>query len=148
MEDDRDKLVVVVAGYTDEIQKLINSNPGLKSRFNRYFYFNDYEPAELLEMFTRLVEKKGYKIAPDAMEQVETVLQRVYESRDKTFGNGRFVRNLFEQMIQGQANRISMLAEITEDKLVMLTEEDVNAVAGQYVGMARSAGKPIGFRKD
>jgi SpoVK/Ycf46/Vps4 family AAA+-type ATPase len=148
MEDDRDKLVVVAAGYTDEMQKLINSNPGLKSRFNRYFYFSDYEPAELGEMFSRLVGKKGYKITPEAMDQVVVILTRAFENRDKSFGNGRFVRNLFEQMIQSQANRISLLTDITEEMLVTISIEDVNAVAGQYIGMPRSASKPIGFRKD
>jgi SpoVK/Ycf46/Vps4 family AAA+-type ATPase len=148
MEDDRDKLVVVVAGYTDEMQRLIDSNPGLKSRFNRYFYFEDYEPAELLAMFTRLVDKKGYKLTPEAMEQAEILFQKVFDARDKSFGNGRFVRNLFEQMIQGQANRISLLPSITEDELVLLGIDDVEEVAAKYVSLPRSAGKPTGFRKD
>jgi SpoVK/Ycf46/Vps4 family AAA+-type ATPase len=134
MEDDRDKLVVVVAGYTDEMQKLIQSNPGLKSRFNRYFYFNDFKPTELAEIFSSLVEKKGYKITPKAMDQVKAVVTRAFNTRDKSFGNGRFVRNLFEQMIQTQANRISVLPDITEEALVTITHEDVGAVVANRPG--------------
>jgi SpoVK/Ycf46/Vps4 family AAA+-type ATPase len=148
MEDDRDKLVVIVAGYTDEMQQFIGSNPGLKSRFNRYFYFNDYEPAELLEMFGRLVDKKGYKVTEEAMALVKELLERVYEARDRSFGNGRFVRNIFEQLVQHQANRISMLSTITEDALVTIDAEDVKIVSAQHVSPQRSASKPIGFRKD
>lgn len=148
MEDDREKLVVIVAGYTDEMQKLINSNPGLKSRFNRYFYFNDYEPQELFEMFTRLADKKGYKVTSEGLNQVNSLLQKVFDSRDKSFGNGRLVRNLFEQMIQTQANRISLLPSISEEELISIDETDVAAVAAQHVSSPRSAGKPIGYRKE
>ena len=148
MEDDREKLVVIAAGYTDEMQKLINSNPGLKSRFNRYFYFNDYDPAELMEIFERLIAKKGYKITPEGADLVRKLLTQVFENRDKSFGNGRFVRNLFEQLIQVQADRISKKSEISEVELQTIDLEDVNAVYAQHpVQSGRSGSSPIGFRK-
>lgn len=148
MEDERERLVVIVAGYTEEMQQFIESNPGLKSRFNRYFYFKDYEPAELGEIFRRLVDKRGYKITPSAFERVQGLLERLFEDRDRSFGNGRLVRNIFEQLVQHQANRISVLPEITEEALVTIDEADVAVVDSQHTSARRSASKSIGFRKD
>ncbi len=148
MEDDRDRLVVIVAGYTSEMENLIASNPGLKSRFNRYFYFQDYTPEELTEMFIRLVAAKGYKIDDDAKGQVAEYLARAWESRDKSFGNGRFVRNLFEKLVQVQANRISAQESITEAELVTIAKTDVEtATRSQSRPDANHSGsRPIGFK--
>jgi hypothetical protein len=96
MEDNRDKLIVVVAGYTEEMKKFIDANPGLKSRFNRYIEFPDYSAAELAEMFRRTAKKNQYKLAPDIATNIVPALAALTRRRDRQFGNGRFVRNLFE----------------------------------------------------
>jgi SpoVK/Ycf46/Vps4 family AAA+-type ATPase len=146
MEDDRERLVVIAAGYTDEMETLIRSNPGLKSRFNRYFNFGDYEPAELAEIFRRLVAKKGYKVEPEAEKLTLDILEQAFETRDKSFGNGRFVRNLFEKMVQVQADRISTLASISEEELLTIRQADVMAVSETQPGASKSGSRPIGFR--
>jgi SpoVK/Ycf46/Vps4 family AAA+-type ATPase len=125
MEDNRDRLVVIVAGYSDEMANFIDSNPGLKSRFNRYFYFNDYDPNELLAIFHKLAKNSQFKIDPQADAGLLQILQTVYESRDRTFGNARLVRNLFEKIIEEQANRIAHIDDLTDEILTTILPEDI-----------------------
>ncbi|HEY9621747.1 MAG TPA: AAA family ATPase [Crinalium sp.] len=125
MEDYRDRLVVIVAGYTDEMSIFIESNPGLKSRFNRYFYFNDYIPDELVAIFEKLCEKSHFKLTPDAKTVLHDVLYRYYSNRDRTFGNARLVRNLFEKTIERQANRLAVLSSLTDELLITIRPEDI-----------------------
>ncbi|MGI0492690.1 AAA family ATPase [Alkalinema pantanalense CENA528] len=134
MEDHRDRLVVVVAGYQAEMQAFIESNPGLKSRFNRYFYFNDYTPDELLEIFLKLAEKSHFTLTPPAQQATLKVLQSVYENRDKTFGNARLVRNLFEKIVERQANRLASVSQydLTDRLLTTLQPEDIPV--DEYLG--------------
>lgn len=124
MEDDRDRLVVIVAGYTEEIKAFINSNPGLSSRFNRYIEFPDYIADELFEIYKRLISKYRYVLDAEA----EIVLkQRIFEAvqyKDKFFGNGRFVRNLFEKSIERQANRLASESNLAEADICKLISED------------------------
>lgn len=107
MEDDRDRLVVIVAGYTNEIKAFIDSNPGLSSRFNRYINFPDYSKTELMEIFKRLATKYHYSLSNDAEEALSELLEDTLSKGDEHFGNGRFVRNLFEKVIERQANRLA-----------------------------------------
>ena len=107
MEDDRSRLVVIVAGYTEEMQEFIGSNPGLKSRFNRYFTFRDYAPEELMALFDIFCKPQSYTVTPEAREKLMKFFTYIYKSRDKSFGNGRFVRNVFEQTVQAQASRVA-----------------------------------------
>nr|WP_277875234.1 AAA family ATPase [Alkalinema sp. FACHB-956] len=139
MEDHRDRLVVVVAGYQAEMQSFIESNPGLKSRFNRYFYFNDYRPEELLEIFLKLAEKSHFTLTPPAQQATLQVLHHVYESRDKTFGNARMVRNLFEKIVERQANRLATVSQydLTDSLLTTLQPEDIPV--DEYLGTTREA---------
>jgi hypothetical protein len=125
MEDYRDRLVVIVAGYTDEMNTFIESNPGLKSRFNRYFYFNDYTPDELLAIFGKLCEKSHFNLTPDAKEVLHNVLYDAYSNRDRTFGNARLVRNLFEKTIERQANRLAVLSSLSDELLITILPEDI-----------------------
>jgi SpoVK/Ycf46/Vps4 family AAA+-type ATPase len=125
MEDNRDRLVVIVAGYSDEMTAFIESNPGLKSRFNRYFYFNDYAPAELLEIFHKLAKNSHFKISPQADESLLNILTHVYKNRDRTFGNARFARNLFEKIVEQQANRLARISELTDEVLTTILPEDI-----------------------
>lgn len=125
MEDYRDRLVVIVAGYTDEMAEFIESNPGLESRFNRYFYFKDYTPDELLAIFEKMGEKSHFKLTPAAREKLHRLLNQLYTNRDKSFGNARVVRNLFEKSIERQANRLAVLADLSDEVLTTLQPDDI-----------------------
>ena len=126
MEDERDHLIVVVAGYTDEMRKFIDANPGLKSRFNRYIEFPDYSAENLAEMFRRMATKNQYALAPDIATNLVSVLKAFTKKRDKQFGNGRFVRNLFEKSVERQAVRLAAATNATPEMLAMLTADDVD----------------------
>ncbi len=129
MEDDRDKLVVIIAGYTDEIKRFINSNPGLQSRFNRYINFPDYNYEELTRIFMMFARKNEYALNDDAQEYLMERLEKIVAKKDKNFGNARFVRNVFEKTIQHQANRLANSPNPkTEKELKEITLEDLKAV--------------------
>ena len=135
MEDHRDRLVVIVAGYTDEMTTFIESNPGLESRFNRYFYFNHYKPEELLAIFEKMASKSHFKLAPGTGEKLQNLFEDLYENRDKTFGNARLVRNLFEKSLERQANRLAVLSSLTDELLTTLLPEDIpDQVSGVQTG--------------
>lgn len=125
MEDNRDKLVVIVAGYPDEMKEFIRSNPGLQSRFNRYYDFNHYQPIELLEIFELFAKNADFKLDKDASDKLMEIFERLYEKRNSSFGNARVVRNLFEKIIELQANRIVKIIPVTEALLTTITEADV-----------------------
>lgn len=125
MEDDRDRLVVILAGYTNEIKAFIDSNPGLQSRFNRYIQFDDYNCDDLTEIFKASLRKSQYKIKRDALAKLQSHISLCLQNKDEHFGNGRFVRNLFEKVIQNQANRLAKLESITNDELSIVTTEDI-----------------------
>ncbi|MGB1205255.1 MAG: AAA family ATPase [Chitinophagales bacterium] len=128
MEDHRGQLVVIVAGYPDEMETFIKSNPGLQSRFNRYFNFNHYQPQELLDIFKLFARKADFTPNEDAEEKLFFIFETLYEKRHSTFGNARVARNLFEQCIERQANRIVSIAPLTEEILMTLTEDDIPPV--------------------
>lgn len=125
MEDDRDRLVVILAGYTDEMRKFIDSNPGLQSRFNRYIQFPDYSADELAQMFFLTAERSQYTCDQDVKASLRDVMTYAVQTKDKNFGNGRFVRNLFERAIQRQAVRLSTIPEVTTEMLAELTLHDL-----------------------
>ena len=131
MEDDRDKLVVIVAGYTDEMKHFIDSNPGLQSRFNRYINFPDYTPEELYKIFRMYMNKNEYTITKEAATYLRETLEYVVEHKDRNFGNARYVRNVFEKAIQCQANRISKEKNLTEEQLTELTLADIKKAFGR-----------------
>jgi len=126
MEDYRDDLVVIVAGYPDKMEEFLNSNPGLQSRFNKYIHFDDYSPEELLEIFGRMCEKNGYKATPEAREKVGSMLKTLYENRSENFANARTVRNLFEKLLTVQADRLATMENISDEELVTITAGDVD----------------------
>lgn len=125
MEDDRDRLVVILAGYTDEIKAFINSNPGLQSRFNRYIQFDDYTAEDLLEIFKLSMRKSNYRIKREAYEHLRTYFENAVAHKDKNFGNGRFVRNTFERVVQNQADRLAHQMTITSDDLSIIALDDI-----------------------
>ena len=131
MEDHREDLVVIVAGYTDLMEGFLHSNPGLESRFNKYFYFEDYDGAQLMEIFLSLCEKNGYALQKEGEEAVRAWFQRLYAERDENFGNARDVRNRFERAVARQADRVAALAEPTKEQLMELTLEDLDLEDGE-----------------
>ena len=125
MEDNRDRLVVILAGYTDEIREFIESNPGLQSRFNRYIHFNDYSAEELMDIFKHNLKKSRYKIKRDAYELLQEKVSAAVSLKDKNFGNARYIRNLFERVIQQQANRLAKQISMVSEDLSLITKEDI-----------------------
>ncbi len=126
MEDDREKLVIILAGYKEEMEKFIESNPGLKSRFNRYIDFENYTSDELLEIFMLQAKEQEYVLSDSAIHKIKGIFDEIVKSGDKNYGNGRFVRNLFERVIENHSNRIVGLKLPVEEDLVTITEEDIN----------------------
>lgn len=125
MEDNRDSLVVIVAGYEQEMQRFIESNPGFKSRFNKYISFDDYNPEELIEIFVSIVKKNKYIATQELIDILRIKFSDLYESRTKSFGNGRVVRNLFEKIVENQSNRLANIeTTLTEADLQNLLPED------------------------
>ena len=125
MEDYRDRLVVIVAGYKDEMQRFIDSNPGLQSRFNRYIDFPDYSSGELTDIFKMYMKKNQYTLAPDAEEYLKEQFEYAVAHKDRNFGNARFARNVFEKSIQQQANRLAGQTNLDKSRLSELTVEDL-----------------------
>ena len=123
MEDHRDDLVVIVAGYTDLMDKFIHSNPGLESRFNRFLLFEDYSLDELMAIF-KMRCGKGYVLSPEAEPLVRDYIAEESAAGD-SFGNARGVRNIFEHILVAQNNRLAKLDSVTRDDLMTLTADDV-----------------------
>jgi stage V sporulation protein K len=125
MEDHRNDLAVVVAGYTEPMKMFVESNPGLRSRFNRYFHFEHFKPEELFQIFETFCKKSDFVITDEAKEKLKDTFELLYAKKDEGFGNARVIRNIFEKCVQNQANRIVVLKEINATVLKTLTEQDI-----------------------
>ena len=125
MEDHRDNLVIIVAGYTEEMQSFLKSNTGLISRFNKFIDFPDYSKTELVSIMNVMAKNAGLEIVKEAQKQVLLMLEHKREEEWKDFGNARGIRNLFERFIMNQANRLVMLQEPTKEELITIQPEDV-----------------------
>lgn len=145
MEDNRDDIIVIVAGYTDLMEEFIESNPGLASRFNRYLYFDDYTVDEMMEIFTLQCKNNFYRLEEPACEgsenedeagtEIRTAEDALREylaeaSLDDDFGNARGVRNVFEKILVRQANRLAEAESVTRDELMTITAADIDAARG------------------
>ena len=126
MEDHRDDLIVIVAGYTDLMEKFIHANPGLESRFNKYFYFEDYTAPQLLEIFRSMCTRGGYTLSAEGEGAARKLLDELYEDRDENFGNARDVRNLFEKAVTRQSDRVALLESPTREQLMELLPQDID----------------------
>ena len=124
MEDDRERLIVIIAGYTEEIKRFVNSNPGLSSRFNRYINFPDYSEDELAQIFRSFLSKYDYKMGEAAAAAMKRCIADAVRDKDSRFGNGRFVRNLFEKVIEKQANRLAASPDLSKADVSYLTVPD------------------------
>jgi Holliday junction resolvasome RuvABC ATP-dependent DNA helicase subunit len=125
IEDHRDKFIVIVAGYPAPMQKFLDSNPGLRSRFNRFIHFDDYTPDELFAILGRMCDEHGYKLSESASTFTRSLLTAMHARRGENFANGRDVRNLFEQSLANQANRVGPMQNVTDEVLCTLQPEDV-----------------------
>ena len=125
MEDNRDKFVVIMAGYTKEMKNLLDVNPGLESRIKFNVEFQDYNKEELLEIFLRLCLSENYSISKKAYNKLQKVFDEIILKRDRNFGNGRLVRKIFEDIKMRQANRV--IKENIEDKrdILRIKSEDI-----------------------
>ena len=129
MEDHRDDLIVIVAGYIEPMEKFLHSNPGLESRFNRFIDFPDYTLEEMLAIFDMRCEGAGYTVDEKARKALSDLIDQESKADVKGFGNARGVRNLFETAIARQADRLGEYeGEITRDMLMLLAEEDITGV--------------------
>ena len=126
MEDHREDLVVIVAGYDGLMDQFIHSNPGLESRFNRYLHFDDYTAEEMMGILDLQLKKGQYVLTEQARKDVADYIAAANTS-SISFGNGRGVRNIFERLLVAQANRLAQASDITKDDLMTITEADVAA---------------------
>ena len=126
LEDYRDDLVVIVAGYTDLMEKFFESNPGLKSRFNTFISFNDYSIEELIHIFIYTCGRNDYTIEDEAIKKIHNLLEVKLKGQENNFSNGRFIRNLFDDITMNQSKRLSKLTgDIAKETLMLITKDDV-----------------------
>jgi hypothetical protein len=125
MEDDRKRLVVILAGYSGPMEQLLRSNPGLLSRFNTRLTFEDYSPGQLGEIFGGLCIRNHYRVPPETRLRLLSGFLWLYQQRDEHFGNGRLVRNVFETAIRRLANRIVSVTELSEHVLTTIELPDI-----------------------
>ena len=124
MEDNRDDLIVIVAGYPELMDRFLHSNPGLESRFNKFIYFDDYNADELFDMFKLMCSQANLEMDGQACQYARQYFTKMYEHKSANFANGRAVRNFFEEVITAQANRLAPKDNITDEELNTLTYED------------------------
>ena len=124
MEDDRERLVVILAGYGDEMKGFIDSNPGLQSRFNRYIDFHDYSSDELYQIFSFYAQKFDYVITDEASMILKDKFENAVNHKDANFGNARWVRNVFEKILEKQANRLATMPKLSSTDLKEIKAED------------------------
>ena len=116
----------IVAGYTELMGNFIHANPGLESRFNKYFYFEDYDGKQLAEIFRSVCKKNGYTLDEETDQAAAEAFQVMYDRRDENFGNARDVRNIFEAAVARQANRVAAMEAPGKEELMALTAADLD----------------------
>ena len=127
MEDDRDRLIVIAAGYTDEMRDFLDANSGLRSRFPRMIEFADYTAPELAAIFRSMAKKNEFALAPDLDAGLDAAIAKLTAKRDRTFGNARFVRQLFEDATARQATRLAESGELDAEALKTLALADLSS---------------------
>lgn len=128
LEDYREDLVVIVAGYTEPMNKFFNSNPGLKSRFNTFIEFIDYSDRELVEILLKLLENSDYDISANGINEIKDLIETNRQNPNCQFSNGRFIRNFYEDLIMQHARRVSEIEQPSISELKEITEKDVKAI--------------------
>lgn len=128
MEDHRDNLVIIVAGYTEEMKRFLKSNTGLVSRFNKFIDFPDYSREELVQIMEVMAEQAGLHLEDSAREAVVRRLKGMSQGERQEFGNARGIRNMFEKIVMNQANRLVLLEEPSREELMTIVKEDIKFV--------------------
>ena len=131
MEDNRDNLIVIVAGYTDLMEEFVESNPGLRSRFNKYIVFEDYTGEQLYDIFMSMCKKQDYIPNEPGRKYAKEYLSSLAEAHDDNFANAREVRNYIERSIARQASRIVELDDVSDKQLKTLTKSDLTDIDPQ-----------------
>ena len=142
MEDNRDRLIVIVAGYPELMKRFISSNPGLHSRFARFIDFPDYQPHELCRIFGLMCRKNGLTLSPGLKEKVLHHFNFLFNERVANLGNARLVRNCFETAINAQADRLAREGSFDRAALAMLSEDDLETPAERLLADHRRSQKP------
>ena len=127
MEDNRSDLVVVVAGYPAEMEKFLSSNPGLRSRFNKYFNFEDYDADEACQILDSMCVRSGYNLCEDTKSEFRRIINQNLEECPEQYANARTVRNIFESMLMNHATRVAGLSNATKLDLAQLSVEDLSS---------------------
>lgn len=125
MEDHREELIVIVAGYPELMERFLESNPGFKSRFNKFIHFEDYTPEQMLEILEKMCEGQEYRLSAAAKEYAGIHFKNIYEKREEDFANARDVRNYLEKAIAAQAGRILTLGSVSDEVLMTIEKEDL-----------------------
>jgi stage V sporulation protein K len=144
MEDYRDRLIVIVGGHNYRMMVFLESNPGLKSRFNKFIHFQDYTAPEMARIFEDMLDQAQYRATEEARSAIDPVMFSLRENRDERFGNARVVRNLFEHVHQEHANRLSCVAEPTREQLVTIELADIEGAATAIRPQAMNTAKETG----
>ena len=141
MEDDRAEVAVVLAGYSNEMRQLIRSNPGLSSRINTNIEFTDYDPSDLGRIFEMMCRQNDYELPADARHRLLLGFHHLHQNRDRHFGNGRLVRNAFEDSVRRLADRVASVVELSEELLTRLTAKDISVpgVTNQELDQMRNS---------
>ena len=129
LEDYRDDLVVIVAGYTEPMNKFFESNPGLKSRFNTFIEFEDYKAEELEEILVSMCEKNDYRLSEELRKSVEAFFENEISKRNENFANGRLVRNLYDDLVMNHARRVINIANVSRDDLSVIIVSDFEVLS-------------------
>ena len=132
LEDYREDLVVIVAGYTEPMKQFFESNPGLKSRFNTFIEFDDYKVSELIDILKSISEAEDYVISERVLSFLSCQLTQVIHCKDNGFANGRYIRNIFETMIMNHARRVVKIESPSTDDLKMIKIEDVPEILVKF----------------
>lgn len=145
MEENRDDLMVIVAGYESEMQRFISSNPGLKSRFSNFIHFEDYNAQELYQIFQQMIRSYGNRVEESAQPVLTQYFERLYRTRDKNFGNGRDVRNFYDSVLKHNAVRLAKMdiSTLPPETLVTLTKDDVQAAYDEKFGAKNKSSVPV-----
>ena len=125
LEDYRDDLIVIVAGYTKPMEKFFESNPGLKSRFNTFIEFENYNVEELIEILIRMCKNNDYKLSDEAIVELTNYFKREIDKKDENFANGRLVRNVYDNLVMNHARRVVDVVNISNEELSLITINDI-----------------------
>jgi len=133
MEDNRDRMIVIVAGYEEPMDEFLDSNPGLKSRFNKYIRFDDYSPEQLIKILEGMCSGKDYKLSPEARNAAIAYFDNCLKTQAENFANAREVRNFLEKAITNHATRVVGIQNPSEEDLCTIMEEDVKDIVPNVI---------------